>query len=153
MKISKERRQLYIKKILAEHDVETQEQLVELLNQNGLEVTQATISRDIRELNLVKTPAANGKTKYTFIIDTPNQGNDLQLRKKMEEVLLKIEQIDYLILLKTLPANAHVLGALIDSLDFDGLAGTVCGNDTCLLVARSPEEAAALVEQFTSYIP
>ena len=67
MKQTKDRRHFLLKKIIEEHEIEKQEQLVELLNANGMEVTQATISRDIKELNLAKVPTKNGNLKYALI--------------------------------------------------------------------------------------
>ncbi|MEH6940854.1 arginine repressor [Bacillus sp. JJ722] len=147
--MSKERRQYFLKQLITEQEVETQEQLVMLLNEKGMDVTQATISRDIRELNLVKVPLASGKFKYSFIAENNDHIQYKKLLKKTQEVVVKFDSVDNLIVLKTLPGNAHVIGALLDNVNWDEMMGCVCGNDTCLIIARSKDEADIIYKQLT----
>ena len=107
----KEKRQRLIKQAVREHEIDTQEKLVELLAKKGEIVTQATISRDIRELNIIKTVSSNGLTIYkNFTGD--NIQTDMMLKKKFGEVVVKIDYINQLTIIKTLPGNAHVIGVL-----------------------------------------
>ena len=147
MKLNKDRRHFFLKKIIEEHEVEKQEQLVELLNANGMEVTQATISRDIKELNLAKVPTKNGTLKYAFIVNKNINTQYQKLLRKIHEVVEKIDCVDHLVVIRTLPGNAHVIGALLDEMQWDEMMGCVCGNDTCLIIARTEEDTETLYKR------
>ncbi|HDR5352971.1 MULTISPECIES: arginine repressor [Bacillus cereus group] len=142
----KEKRQRLIKQAVREHEIDTQEKLVELLAKKGEIVTQATISRDIRELNIIKTVSSNGLTIYkNFTGD--NIQTDMMLKKKLGEVVVKIDYINQLTIIKTLPGNAHVIGVLLDSVDWKEKVGCICGNDTCLVISRSQSDREILEER------
>ncbi|MDF9505698.1 arginine repressor [Bacillus cereus] len=142
----KEKRQRLIKQVVREHEIDTQEKLVELLAEKGEIVTQATISRDIRELNLIKTVSSNGLTIYKNLTGDNIQA-DTMLKKKLGEVVVKIDYINQLTIIKTLPGNAHVIGVLLDSLDWKEKVGCICGNDTCLIISKSQSDREILEER------
>ncbi|SCB02551.1 Arginine repressor [Bacillus mycoides] len=142
----KEKRQRLIKQVVREHEIDTQEKLVELLAEKGEIVTQATISRDIRELNLIKTVSSNGLTIYKNLTGD-NIQTDTMLKKKLGEVVVKIDYINQLTIIKTLPGNAHVIGVLLDSLDWKEKVGCICGNDTCLVISKSQSDREILEER------
>jgi transcriptional regulator of arginine metabolism len=139
-----------ISHFISDQEVKTQEELGQLLFNDGLQVTQATISRDIRELRLVKVPSKDGSLKYSFKIDHDHLISE-KLRHKLKDALVSMEIINYFIIIKTLPGHAHAFGALLDSIDLAGKAGTICGNDTCLIICRSPEDAVSTGEQIDFY--
>ncbi|MBJ7966270.1 MULTISPECIES: arginine repressor [Bacillus] len=142
----KEKRQRLIKQAVREHEIDTQEKLVELLAKKGEIVTQATISRDIRELNIIKTVSSNGLTIYkNFTGD--NIQTDMMLKKKLGEVVVKIDYINQLTIIKTLPGNAHVIGVLLDSVEWKEKVGCICGNDTCLVISKSQSDREILEER------
>ncbi|HDX9510966.1 TPA: arginine repressor [Bacillus cereus] len=142
----KEKRQRLIKQAVREHEIDTQEKLVELLAKKEEIVTQATISRDIRELNIIKTVSSNGLTIYkNFTGD--NIQTDMMLKKKLGEVVVKIDYINQLTIIKTLPGNAHVIGVLLDSVDWKEKVGCICGNDTCLVISKSQSDREILEER------
>ncbi|WP_324657095.1 arginine repressor [Bacillus cereus] len=142
----KEKRQRLIKQAVREHEIATQEKLVELLAKKGEIVTQATISRDIRELNIIKTVSSNGLTIYkNFTGD--NIQTDMMLKKKLREVVVKVDYINQLTIIKTLPGNAHVIGVLLDSLDWKEKVGCICGNDTCLVISKSQSDREVLEQR------
>ncbi|MBZ3766326.1 arginine repressor [Bacillus cereus] len=142
----KAKRQRLIKQAVREHEIDTQEKLVELLAKKGEIVTQATISRDIRELNIIKTVSSNGLTIYkNFTGD--NIQTDMMLKKKLGEVVVKIDYINQLTIIKTLPGNAHVIGVLLDSVDWEEKVGCICGNDTCLVISKSQSDREILEER------
>ncbi|HDX9494137.1 MULTISPECIES: arginine repressor [Bacillus cereus group] len=142
----KEKRQRLIKQAVREYEIDTQEKLVELLAKKGEFVTQATISRDIRELNIIKTVSSNGLTIYkNFTGD--NIQTDMMLKKKLGEVVVKIDYINQLTIIKTLPGNAHVIGVLLDSVDWKEKVGCICGNDTCLVISKSQSDREILEER------
>lgn len=134
--MKKEKRQQLIKQLVRENEIETQEKLVELLEERNVSVTQATISRDIHELNLVKGASSKGPVIYKVFTEE-NQRADIQLKKKIREVVIQIDYVEQLTIIKTLPGNAHVIGALLDSLDWKEKIGCICGNDTCLIISPS----------------
>ncbi|MEH7352851.1 arginine repressor [Neobacillus drentensis] len=148
--MKKEMRLQTISKLISEHEIKTQEELGQWLDSSGLQVTQATISRDIRELKLIKVPSKDGSLKYSFQIDQDHLISE-KLRNKLKDALVGMEVINYFVIIKTLPGHAHSFGALLDSMEIDGKAGTICGNDTCLIICRSPEESVSIKQQIDLY--
>ncbi|PDY36863.1 arginine repressor [Bacillus wiedmannii] len=142
----KEKRQRLIKQAVREHEIDTQEKLVELLAKKGAIVTQATISRDIRELNIIKTVSLNGFTIYKNFAGDSIQ-TDMMLKKKLGEVVVKVDYINQLTIIKTLPGNAHVIGVLLDSLDWKEKVECIFGNDTCLVISKSQSDREVLEER------
>lgn len=144
--MKKEKRQQLIKQLVREYEIDTQEKLVELLEEQGILVTQATISRDIRELNLIKVTSSKGLTIYK-VFSADNLQTDMKLKKKLREVVVKVDYVEQLTVIKTLPGNAHVIGALLDSLDWKEKVGCICGNDTCLVISQSQSDRKVLAER------
>ncbi|PFD37207.1 arginine repressor [Bacillus cereus] len=142
----KEERQRLIKQVVRKHEIDTQEKLAELLAKKGEIVTQATISRDIRELNIIKTVSSDGLTIYKNFTGDSIQ-TDMMLKKKLGEVVVKVDYINQLTIIKTLPGNAHVIGVLLDSLDWKEKVGCICGNDTCLIISKSQSDREVLEER------
>ncbi|PLR76203.1 arginine repressor [Bacillus sp. V3-13] len=148
--MKKEMRLQQIKKLISEQEIKTQEELCELLLKIGFQVTQATISRDIRTLNLIKVPSVDGGQKYSFRVENDHYTME-KFQHKIKDALVDIEVINFFILLKTLPGHAHSFGVFLDAMKYDGKAGTICGNDTVLIICRSPEAADKLKQQIESY--
>ncbi|MBO0958989.1 arginine repressor [Neobacillus sp. MM2021_6] len=148
--MNKEMRLQTISRLISEHEIKTQEELGQWLFDSGLQVTQATISRDIRELKLIKVPSKDGSQKYSFKIDQDHLISE-KLRHKLRDALVSMEIIQYFVIIKTLPGHAHAFGALLDSMEIDGKAGTICGNDTCLIICRSPKEAVDIKQKIDLY--
>ncbi|MBU5214289.1 MULTISPECIES: transcriptional regulator AhrC/ArgR [Heyndrickxia] len=144
--MNKGQRLIKIREIIANFDIETQDELVEHLRNGGFNVTQATISRDIKELHLVKVPLMDGRYKYSLPAD--QRFNPMQkLKRTLMDAFISIDSAGHLIVLKTLPGNAHALGALIDILDWDEIIGTLCGDDTCLIICRDEEKSKLISEK------
>ena len=128
-------------------EVETQDELVEYLKEEGFNVTQATVSRDIKELHLVKVPLPDGRYKYSLPAD--QRFNPLQkLKRTLIDSFVGIDYSQNLLVMKTLPGNAQAVGALIDHLDWNEIMGTICGDDTCLIICRTGEDAITINEKF-----
>lgn len=142
----KAKRRLKIREIIATQDIETQEELAEALRQAGFPVTQATISRDIKEMQLVKTPTANGRYKYALPGDR-GVSSLQKLRRALEDSFVKIDYTAYFLVLKTLPGNAHAVAALIDHLDWPEVMGTIGGDDTILIICRSQDLTERVAER------
>lgn len=148
--MSKEIRLQVITKLISENEIKTQEELSQMLSNNGLHVTQATISRDIRALKLIKVPSKDGCLKYSFVME--NSFIILEkLEHKLKDALVSLEVINYFVMMKTLPGHAHSFGALLDSMELEGKAGTICGNDTCLIICRSHQAALSIKQQIENY--
>lgn len=114
-------------------------------------MTQATVSRDIKELHLVKVPSFNGSYKYSLPAD--NRFNPLdKLKRLIRDAFVKMEYTSHFIVLKTLPGNAHALGVLIDNLEWDEIMGTICGDDTCLIICRTEEDPVVIQDRFLSML-
>lgn len=145
--MSKGRRHLKIREVIGTKEIETQDELVDYLKEQGFNVTQATVSRDIKELHLVKVPLPDGRYKYSLPAD--QRFNPLQkLKRLLTDSFVSIDYTDHLIVLKTLPGNAQAIGALIDHLDWEEIMGTICGDDTCLIICRTPENAMDINDRF-----
>lgn len=145
--MNKGQRHIKIREIIANNDIETQDDLVDELKKAGYNVTQATISRDIKELHLVKVPLMDGKYKYSLPAD--QRFNPLQkLKRALVDAFVSIDSTSHLLVMKTLPGNAHAIGALIDKLDWNEILGTICGDDTILIICRQTEDAEVITQRF-----
>jgi transcriptional regulator of arginine metabolism len=136
----KQRRQQFLRELVATRDLETQEALVRELRRAGFHVTQVTVSRDIRDLHLVKTLTPSGRYRYAL---PAGAGVSAQARldRILAESYISVRRAGNLVVLKVLPGNAHAVGAIMDQLDLPHLLGTIAGDDTLLLVCE--DEAAA----------
>ena len=145
--MNKGQRHIKIREIITNNEIETQDELVDELKSAGYNVTQATVSRDIKELHLVKVPLQDGRYKYSLPAD--QRFNPLQkLRRMLMDSFVKIDSAENLLVLKSLPGNAQAIGALIDNLDWDEILGTICGDDTCLIICRTGEDGKKISERF-----
>ncbi|MBP1969702.1 transcriptional regulator of arginine metabolism [Virgibacillus natechei] len=145
--MSKIQRHIKIRELITEDEIDTQDELVELLKNLGYNVTQATVSRDIKELHLVKVPSTNGKYKYSLPAD--QRFNPLEkLKRLIMDAFVKIDHASHFIVLSTLPGNAHAIGVLIDNLNWEEIMGTICGDDTCLIICRTEEDTEIIKERF-----
>ena len=149
--MKKVERQLLIKQLILTHTIATQEELLGYLLDEGIHATQATISRDIKELNLIKTPDAKGGTKYTLYHNQP-LSTDEKLKATLSDISLKFTQIEFMNVLTTIPGNAHVIGALLDQLEMDEIVGTVAGNDTIMILSATSEQAQQVHDYLSPYM-
>jgi transcriptional regulator of arginine metabolism len=148
---TKVQRQQTIAKLIAQREVTNQPQLVELLAAEGISATQATVSRDLEDLGAVKVRVPGGATVYAVPEFAPDRVAPLeQLRRVMGEWVAEVSQSVNLVVLRTPPGCAHVVGSALDRSALDGLIGTVAGDDTLLCVAAEdvggPELARRLRE-------
>lgn len=145
--MNKGQRHIKIREIITHNEIETQDELVDCLKSGGYNVTQATVSRDIKELHLVKVPMMDGRYKYSLPAD--QRFNPLaKLKRSLIEAFVKIDSAGHMIVMKTLPGNANAIGALMDNLDWEEILGTICGDDTILIICRSPEDTDVISNRF-----
>ncbi|SHE45386.1 transcriptional regulator, ArgR family [Seinonella peptonophila] len=145
--MKKAQRHIKIREIISGQEIETQDDLVEALQKEGYPATQATISRDIKELHLVKVPAETGGYKYSLPAD-PRFNPFQKLQRMLQESFIGIEQSENLIVIKTLPGNAHAVASLLDRLDWSEIIGTIAGDDTILIVCRERSMVSETVQRF-----
>lgn len=145
--MSKIQRHIKIRELITEKEIETQDDLVDRLKALGYNVTQATVSRDIKELHLVKVPSTNGTYKYSLPADQRFNPLD-KLKRLIMDAFVKIDYASHFIILKTLPGNAHAVGVLIDNLDWEEIMGTICGDDTCLIICKTEADAHSIKDRF-----
>ncbi len=141
--MSRKDRQLKIIEIIKHNAIETQEQLVIALRNAGFDVTQATISRDIKELKLVKNNI-NGQYKYVVLESQDNQiGSENGLIKLYREVVLSVTSVNNLVVISCKPGTASSVAAMLDSLRFPDKLGSLAGDDTVLVILK--DNGSALV--------
>lgn len=145
--MSKIQRHIKIRELITENEIETQDDLVDHLKSLGYNVTQATVSRDIKELHLVKVPSINGTYKYSLPADQRFNPLD-KLKRLIMDAFVKIDHASHFIVLTTLPGNAHAVGVLIDNLDWKEIMGTICGDDTCLIICKTELDTQEIKNRF-----
>ncbi|WP_336771779.1 transcriptional regulator AhrC/ArgR [Paenibacillus sp. MMO-58] len=140
-------RQYKIKELVTKNTIETQEELVDALRDAGLQVTQATVSRDMKELMLIKVPAGDGRYKYSLPQDQQRQNPINKLKRALIDHFTHIDFTENLVVMKCLPGTANAIGALIDNMEWPEVMGTICGDDTILIICRTKEKSGELVEK------
>ena len=143
----KNARQTAILSIIEQNDIETQEELAARLRDMGIVVTQATVSRDIKELRLLKVLSAAGGYKYATA-DKAEHGLSDRFVRMFKDSVLSISYANNIIVIKTLAGSANVAAEAIDSMRLTQILGTMAGDNTVLVIARNEEEAAGTVESF-----
>ena len=147
----KNKRQNIILEIISSQEIETQEELIEKLAEKGYPVTQATVSRDIKELKLVKVSAKNHKTKYA-----PRVGQALTIPEQLMPVFahgfVSADFVNNLVIVKTLPGMAQAVASAIDSLKLTETLGTIAGDDALLIVCRTEDYAQSVVMTLKSLV-
>ncbi len=137
--------------IIDKKDIETQEELAAELKARGVKVTQATVSRDIKELRLLKVLAENGGYKYATA-ERAEKGMSERFIRILAESVMSIESAVNLIVIKTISASAQAAAEAIDSLKWPELLGTIAGDNTILVIARSEEAVESVVSRFHALI-
>ena len=132
-------RQVAILDIIEKKDIETQEELANALRERGIKVTQATVSRDIKELRLLKVLTPAGVYKYATA-DKAENGLAERLIRMLTESVLSVTSSNNLIVVKTLSGSANVAAEALDSLHWPEILGTLAGDNTILLIIRSNED-------------
>ena len=143
----KNQRQEQLLQIIAEEAVETQEQLLERLQERGIRSTQATISRDIKELHLIKEPVGQGRYRYAVSAHRTKLNFADRLRTIFREGVLSVDNAQNLVVIKTMPGLASAACAALDDMGVAYMVGSLAGDDTAFLVMRDTESAASFCEE------
>ncbi len=132
MKLTKQQRQLLIREIITSKRVASQEELSRILRQSEIDVTQATLSRDLREMRIIRSPEDDG---FRYVLPEVAEGR--KIRRVVHEEIVQILANESIVVIKTLPGRAAGVGVFIDHLKDSNILGTVAGNDTVLIVPTS----------------
>ena len=147
----KAKRQALIREIVEAQSIQTQEELAEALRAHGMVVTQATVSRDIREMHLLKVLAEDGSYRYATMEKSDSGMND-RLIRMLSDSVVEMNSANNLIVIHTLPGSAHVAAEAIDSLRWPENIGTIAGDNTILVIVRTNEEVDAVMKRFHGII-
>ncbi len=140
-----------ILELIEKYQIETQEELAEKLKEHGMDVTQATVSRDIKELRLVKTMVDGERYKYTAI--TRSDGNiSNKLITIFTESFVSCDYANNIVVVKTLPGMAQAAASAVDALKWTDIVGSIAGDDTIMIVCRAEKIAEELVNKFNKMI-
>lgn len=147
----KAKRQALIREIVEAQSIQTQEELAEALRAHGMVVTQATVSRDIREMHLLKVLAEDGSYRYATMEKSDSGMND-RLIRMLSDSVVEMNSANNLIVIHTLPGSAHVAAEAIDNLKWPETIGTIAGDNTILVIVRTNEEVDAVMKRFHGII-
>lgn len=140
-------------RIVEDNSVETQEELVRLLAETGFKVTQATISRDIKELQLVKAMGKHGRYQYKVPEEgSPGHGRE-RLARILRDCMVDVDYSENIVVVKTLAGTASAAGEALDRLAWPEVVGTVAGDNTVLVIVRPREAAEEMIERLGDFLP
>ena len=141
-----------IVELIRKYDIETQEELAERLNEAGFKVTQATVSRDIRDLKLTKVPAENGRQKYALLRHDGKEMSEKYIRI-LRDGFASMDMAENILIIKTVPGMAMaVVPAAIDALQWHEIAGCIAGDDTIMCAVRSKEETVDVMDRLRGMV-
>lgn len=140
----KPNRQAKILQLIESKDIETQEQLLQELNACGFSTTQATISRDIKELRIIKELGTNGVYRYSAASKQMESTSSAKLSSIFRQCVTSCDHAQNIVVIKTMPGMASAACSAIDNMDFDMIIGTLAGDDTAFLLLRDSSSASAL---------
>ena len=148
MKVS---RHAKIIELISQFDIETQEELAEYLNNAGFKVTQATVSRDIRDLKLTKIATSAGKQKYV-LHRQEEQGMSEKYIRVLRDGYVSMDMAQNILVIKTAVGMANAVCAALDAMKWNEIVGSVAGDDTIICVIRSVDEAIAVMDKISKIV-
>ncbi|KRM89033.1 arginine repressor [Liquorilactobacillus vini] len=146
-----DKRRKLIQLLINKKKISTQQELIEQLKENGVEVTQATISRDIRSLNIVKKRDDKGLIYYAQA-QVSKENMIWKFYETVEQYVYNVQRIEYINVIHTVPNFANVLTALLDSLEIPEVTGSVAGYDTIMIISSSIDDAMVVEKLFEDHI-
>lgn len=149
--LKKELRQEKIEQLINQRIISNQEELMQALKEMGITATQATISRDIREMQIVKQQDGDGNLRY-FIFKANNQSEQDKLYKAINDSVTSITLVEFMNIIHTTPRNANVLAAILDDLALSDIAGTIAGFDTLVVISPTKESAQNVNAMFNEHV-
>jgi len=152
LKRNKSTRQKLIKDIIKKNAVKTQDALLELLKDAGINATQATLSRDIKELQIVKISDQQGGTKYACSSNLSGDASSYRFKNVLMDAVRSITPAENIVVIKSYPGMGSAVGASIDMLHDEQIVGSLAGDDTVFIVMKSKEEAFIFSEELKNAI-
>ena len=146
----KTHRQTRVKEIVERLVIRTQDELADALRSEGIDVTQATVSRDIKEMLLVKVPTGDGSYRYAFPSNNNVTVSVARLEKTFQDSVLSVNCSGNIIVLRTLPGTAQAVAYVLDNVRWPEIIGTVAGDDTIFLVVKPEKVVEVVKERFES---
>ncbi len=143
----KSNRQNKILEIIEKYDLETQEELLDKLQSAGYKVTQATISRDIREMKLTKVSLSDGRHKYVSLKQVHDENLNDKYYRVLKEGYVSMDQAMNILVIKTVSGMAMAVAAALDHMKWDEIVGCIAGDDTVMCAVRSVEQTKQLMEK------
>ena len=137
--------------LINKYQIETQEELAAYLNQEGFKVTQATVSRDIRDLKLTKIPTEDGKQRYTVHLKTGTSMNDKYIRV-LKDGFASMDMAQNILVIRTVSGMAMAVATAIDSLQFPEVVGTIAGDDTIMCAIRTTEDTVKVMDKISKMV-
>ncbi|KRK89848.1 arginine repressor [Lentilactobacillus sunkii] len=147
----KKERQRLIKQLLTSNNIQRQEDFVSLLDKQGIKVTQATVSRDIKDMQLVKVPSVTGGYRYSL----PTQKNidtEKKLVQTIRDSFVSVDSQDKLVFMKVLPGSGPVISSLLYQMNYSGIFGTLGDDNTVLIIGKTDEDAINVRNQINSML-
>ena len=148
----KNNRQSMILEIISQENIETQEQLLSRLQERGIRSTQATISRDIKQMHLIKEPVGHGVYKYTVSGNRTKLNFAEKLRTIFRESITSIDYAQNIVVIKTMPGLASAACSALDNMEIAYMVGSLAGDDTAFLVMKDTESAMDFCEELKSML-
>ena len=142
----KKSRHQKIKELIEQYEIETQEELADKLREAGYAVTQATVSRDIRELKLSKVPMGDGKQKYTILIHSDHYLSDKYIRV-LKDGFVSMDMAQNILVVKTVSGMAMAVAAALDAMKLKEIVGSIAGDDTIMMAVRTIEDTQIVMDK------
>lgn len=144
-------RHVKIVELVNKYDIETQEELADRLREEGFQITQATVSRDIRDLKLTKVPTDDGRQKYVVLKATENALRDKYIRI-LKDGFVSMDKAMNLLVIKTVSGMAMAVAAAIDEMQWNEVLGSIAGDDTIMCAVRTVEDASVVMEKIRKLV-
>lgn len=147
----KTKRQTKMLELIKKHDIETQEELSDYLQKEGYQVTQATVSRDIRELKLTKVAMSNGRQKYAALTEA-NEDLSEKYTRVFRDAFVSMDMAQNILVIKTVSGMANAAGAALDNMNYSEVVGCIAGDDTIACINRSTDDTIILMDKIKKII-
>ena len=147
----KTKRQTKMLELIKKHDIETQEELSDYLQKEGYEVTQATVSRDIRELKLTKVAMSNGRQKYAALTEA-NEDLSEKYTRVFRDAFVSMDMAQNILVIKTVSGMAMAVAAAIDAMHLHEIVGCIAGDDTIMCAVRSVDDTIAVMSRLRKLV-
>lgn len=147
----KTKRQTKMLELIKKHDIETQEELSDYLQKEGYQVTQATVSRDIRELKLTKVAMSNGRQKYAALTEA-NEDLSEKYTRVFRDAFVSMDMAQNILVIKTISGMAMAVAAAIDAMHLHEIVGCIAGDDTIMCAVRSVDDTIAVMSRLRKLV-